>query len=105
MGVLTFPGKVGINNALARFAPDGFPREDWQREWTASPPRVVAIGDLAQIEREILSADVVELACDCPLEDRPHTFDCVGVDRPENDNPPAKRLSRTRRRVLTSIQQ
>ena len=46
-------------------------------------PQVIAERNLADVEREVLLADMVKLAVDRALYDGPETFDGVGVDRPE----------------------
>src|SRR3990167_974237 len=46
-------------------------------------PHVVAVDDFFEIERKVFRADVVELPEDGALQNRPHAFDGVGVDRAE----------------------
>ena len=45
---------------------------------------VVAKLELRDIERQILRADLVERANDTALEDRPETFNRVGMDRADD---------------------
>lgn len=44
------------------------------------PPVVEAINNLADVQAEVLLADVVELPVDCAFHDSPEALDAVGVD-------------------------
>ena len=53
-------------------------------EWIFGSPRVVAELEFADVQREIGFADLVEVADDTALDERPEAFDCLCVDRSHN---------------------